>query len=309
MVWYLLLLMLFSSIELPIYAQSLKRSSYGRIKTSSFQLLDDPVDVVIVSHPKDKETIELCIDGIKENCSQVRRVIVVSSEPLTEKAEWFDERQYPFSKEDVSLKIGKDNPIQAKEFFEHDHPVGWYYQQLLKLYAMFVIPDISSNVLVIDADTVFMNPVDFLNHSYGGLFCTSDEPAKQKYIDHAKRLLPSYRRIYPHVYSVCHHMLFQRAILERLFNTVEKIHGTPFWTAFCWCVDLEEGGASEYELYYNFSLSRTLQVALRKLKWTNSSIIENMSQFKSEGYHFVSFHTYMRDSLQKNIEWRKKNHQ
>ncbi|MFI5343132.1 MAG: DUF6492 family protein [Chlamydiales bacterium] len=269
-----------------------------------YPLVDDSIDVVIVSHPKDKNTVELCIDGIQQNCSQIRRLIVVSSEPLTDKAEWFDEALFPFSKEDVTLAIGRGKSLVAKSFFmhkSHRNP-GWYYQQLLKLYSGFVIPGISSNVLVIDADTVFLNPVEFMNpETYGGLFCftTFDKvkpyiSAFNRYISHAKRLLPGYKRVYPEYYSISHHMLFQKPILEDLFSTVEKQHKKRFWKAFCASVDLNEGGASEYEIYFNFALTRTKQVAIRPLKWINSPDLNKRGEYQEEGYHFASFHTYLR---------------
>lgn len=262
----------------------------------NYRLLDAEIDVVIVSHPKDKDTIDLCIEGIRENCPLVRRVIVVSSHRLTKNAEWFDEKQYPFSKNDVFLKIGRGSKKKAEAYFNQSgRPVGWFYQQLLKLYAPLVIPNISPNVLVIDADTVFLNPVTFLNEVNGGLFCMSSLPAKRRYLDHAKRLVPGYERVYPEVYSVCHHMLFQKPILKDLFKKVEKFHKTSFWKAFCLCVDLDERkGASEYEIYYNFALRNTDQVELRPLHWKNSPTLDQISIFKAEGYQFVSFHTYLR---------------
>lgn len=265
-------------------------------KKIHYQLADDPIDVVIVSHPKDQETLDLAIEGIKENCNNIGRVIVVSSVKLSDKCEWFDEKDFPFSLQDVIKAIGKGDQAKSEKYFEtHYRPPGWYLQQLLKLYAPFVIPGISSNVLVLDADAIFMNPVEFLNDSFGGLFCYSTLRAKNRYLDHAARVLPGYKRVYPKVYSVCHHMLFQQAILKDLFDTVEQHHGTTFWNAFCQCVDIDgSGGASEYEIYYNFALRRTDQVQLRKLKWKNSSSVEQRDQFKRKGYHFVAFHSYMK---------------
>lgn len=259
-----------------------------------YPLTNDWIDVVIVSHPKDKQTLELCIEGIRQNCTMIRRVIVVSPEPLSEQAEWFNEADFPFTKEQVFLQIGKGNLMMAKSFFQRNRNLGWYYQQLLKLYASFVIPDISSNVLVLDADTVFLNPVDFLNEKQGGLFCVSTLRAMEIYFSHAKRLVPGYKRIHPEAYSVCHHMLFQKAIMLDLFNTVENYHKTPFWKAFCDCVDIQRGGASEYEIYYNFALSHSNQPELRPLKWKNSGELEKLEWFRQEGYHFISFHTYLR---------------
>jgi hypothetical protein len=261
-----------------------------------YSLIHDPIDVVIACHDKDKKTLDLCIEGIKENCKNIGRVIIISAKPLTDKAEWFNETAFPFTKKEVALVIARGDKKEAQKFSRHKgRGPGWYFQQLLKLYAPFVIPDISSNVLVIDADTIFMNPTEFLNESGGGLFCVSSEQPQERYLKHAKRLVPSYKRIYPEYYSVCHHMLFQKAILKDLFHTVEKYHDTSFWKAFCSCVDFEgEQGASEYEIYYNYALRHTDQVQIRGLKWTNSAHLDEKDLFKKAGYHFVAFHTYMR---------------
>lgn len=271
-------------------------SLMGKEKTQDkveYPLVNEWIDVVIVSHPKDQSTINLCIEGIRQNCELVRRVIVVSSEPLTDQAEWFNEADYPFSKEEVGLKIGRGNALIAKTFFGRNRSLGWYYQQLLKLYAPFVIPGISSNVLVVDADTIFINPVEFINEKNGGYFCVSPLMQMSTYFDHAKRLVPHFERAFPEQYCVCHHMLFQKAILEDLFEQVEKRHKVPFWEAFCRCVDIHRGGASEYIIYFCFAFSRTDQMELRPLKWTNSTDLTKLEGFRNEGYHFASFHTYL----------------
>lgn len=266
------------------------------INKISYVLGHDPIDIVIACHKKDKRTLEYCIEGILENCIKARRVILISSEPLTDKAEWFDENFFPFSKKEIALVIVKGNKKEASRFFrQKDRGPGWYFQQLLKLYAPFVIPNISSNVLVIDADTIFMNPTQFLNESGGGLFCVSQEQPQERYLKHAKRLVPNYKRIYSEYYSVCHHMLFQKPILQDLFHTVEQYHKVLFWKAFCLCVDYKgDKGASEYEIYYNYALRHTEQVQIRGLKWANSAHLDEKNLFKKAGYHFVAFHTYMR---------------
>ena len=273
-----------------------------------YELTHDPIDAVIVAHRKDKETLDYCINGIRENCSKVRRIIVVSAEKLTNQAEWFNENLFPFSVDDIYLAIGKGDKKSSQAFFQnHNRGPGWYLQQLLKLYSPFIIPKISSNVLIVDADVVFLNPVKFLNKQKGGLFCVNHNKAKPLYLQHAERLVPGYQRIYPEVYSVCHHMLFQRPILEDLFNTVEQYHGTEFWVAFCSCVvPNPKKGASEYEIYYNFALTHTDQVALRELKWMNSAHPELRKEYEKEGYHFVGFHTYLRKNRKKKIEEDKK---
>lgn len=269
-----------------------------------YPLTEELIDVVIVSHPKDKKTLDDCIKGIKENCWRIRRVIVVSSKKLTHQAEWFSEKDFPFTLEEVALEITRGDKKKGQTFIRtKERGPGWYFQQLLKLYSPFIIPDISSNVLVIDADTIFLNTTDFLNTKGGGLFCVDYKDINKNYFLHASRLIPGYRRVYPQFYSICHHMLFQKPILENLFQVVEKGHGgIPFWKAFCRAVDLHYPGASEYEIYFNFALRNSKQVQIRELKWGNSAHLDEMAFFKEAGYHFVSFHTYIRGKLPRTFQ-------
>lgn len=291
----LIFILLCFCIDMSLHAKDKKVSKKTENQKTEYSLSDDPIDVVIVSHQKDQETLDDCIEGLEENCEGIRRIIVVSAERLTKNAEWFDESQFPFNKQSITNHIAQGKLKATMQLFARTRNAGWYYQQLLKLYSPFIIPDISANVLVCDADTIFLNPVQFLNDAHGGLFCVSPHPAMHRYLKHAARLLPGFKRIHPEHYGVCHHMLFQRPILKDLFKIVEKHHEMPFWKAFCACVNIKEGGASEYELYYNFALSRTDQVELRPLKWTNSPHLEKIDTFKKNGYHFVSFHTYLRE--------------
>lgn len=269
-----------------------------------YPLTNDPIDVVIVTHPKDKETLNDCICGIRENCKEVRRVIVVSSEVLTEEAEFFCEDQFPFTIEEIAMAIVRGDKKKRVKFFYGKHRTpGWYFQQCLKLYASLVIPDISPNVLILDSDTCFMNEVKFLNESNGGLFCLSTKRPKPSYFEHARRLVPGYKRMNPQYYSVCHHMLFQRPILEDLFKAVEEHHGKPFWKAFCHCVDTKDNrGGSEFEIYYSYAHRNTDQVESRMLKWDDKSEFGKKDQLAAKGYHFCSFHTYLRNKKKKIIK-------
>ena len=109
------------------------------------------IDIVIPAHQKDLATLDYSIAGIRKNIVGVRRIIVVSKEKYTDQAEWFNEALYPFSFKEISDLVGGSN-------------VGWNYQQLLKLYAVLVIPDISENVLIVDSDTVFYRKVKFFDN-------------------------------------------------------------------------------------------------------------------------------------------------
>ena len=262
------------------------------ITLTSYTFINDPIDVVIPAIEKDLETLHFCIEGIRQNCPSIRRVIVVSKEPLTDQAEWYPESLYPFTKTDVSQAIFQTDNAERS---------GWYFQQLLKLYAPLVIPNISSNVLILDADTIFLKAVSFLNEKNGGLYNPGREN-NSHYFNHASKLLPSFRRYSKRLSGISHHMLFQRPVIEHLFSLVESHHALPFWKAFCSAVNPGHfSGASEYEIYFNFVFQQTDQVNLRLLKWGNVSGLD-WDAFNEKGFDFAACHSWMRNpsSLKEN---------
>lgn len=255
----------------------------------------DPIDVIIPCTHKDLPTLDLCIDAIKMHGRDVRRVIVISKEKLTDKAEWFDEKEYPFSLTDIGHTIFPNNPQTASDFSRG----GWILQQLLKLYAPFVIPDISSNVLCLDADVIFFKPVEFINESNTALYAISKE-FHLPYFIHMVKLLPSLSRAFINYSGICHHMLFQREILSELFAEIRAAHpGKKVWEAICSVIDPREidgSCLSEYEIYFNYIFSRDKNVKLRPLMWTNAigpspEILRAHSQI---GFDFVAYHEHMR---------------
>lgn len=269
-----------------------------RLQNVVYDLSAEPIDVVIPCSAKDAyDSLPLCIKGIKKYGANVRRVIVVSPEKFSDEAEWFDEKLYPFSKDEVAYEMFQDAEMAKAYCGDSRNRLGWLYQQLLKLYAPFVIPGISSNVLILDSDVIFLNPVNFLNKQNGGLYCVGTEYCAP-YFEHAARLLPGLKKEYAKWSGVVHHMLFQRSILQDIFNKVETHHGEEMWKAICHCVDrsiLWYSFCSEYEIYFNYAFAHTSQVEIRHLKWNNVNNLKNLVELKAAGYHFVGWHAYSRD--------------
>ncbi len=290
----LLVALVLSSFFVPVEMEASKQKKYA--------FKNDPIDVVIPSTAKDVAILNHCIDGIKKNCKNVRRVIVVSKERLTYNAEWFPEASYPFTKIDVGIALFTGNVEKGKAFTATAYWGGWYYQQLLKFYAPYVIPGISSNVLVLDSDTIFLRPVTFLNRHKAGNYNPGTEYVSSYFV-HAARLVKGLKKLYKEHSGISHHMLFQRPVLDDLFQTVEKEHKKPFWVAFCNSVQLDNPctqGASEYEIYFNFLFSRTKKATIRKLTWQNVSSIEALEEFRQRGYDYVSCHSWMREKINPN---------
>lgn len=254
-----------------------------------------PIDVVIPCTEKDLPTLELCIDALRTYAQGIRRIIVVSRKKFTEKAEWFDERYYPFSKYDVAWEVFNRNHERAVSFIEKPGSrCGWLYQQLLKLYAPFVIPEISSNLLIVDADVIFFKPVSFLTKEGAGLYNPGNEPYHVPYFQHMAALVPGLRRVFPEYSGITHHMLFQRPVVEDLFATIQRHHGIEPWRAICKCIShVHLNGAffSEYETYFNFVFSRTNQVKIRVLKWENT---RELCDRENQGYDYLACHAHLR---------------
>jgi len=250
--------------NLHIHCKNLKKF---RISVFAF-------DVVVPLGPNDVDRIDQQLDHVRRNVVGCRHIYVISSQPLTtHKARVIDERAFPFSIEDVANVLGKSGRN------------GWYLQQLIKLYAGLVIPELSDTYLVVDADTFFLRPTRFFDSGMP-LYNTGDE-YHPPYFEHMARMHPSFVRRSPRS-GICHHMLFNRDIVFEMMSLIDG----PFWVKFLECVDpteMEKSGASEYEMYFHYILGHHHEkIQIRPLKWANTTI--------SNGHDldYVSCHWYAR---------------
>ena len=238
------------------------------------------LDVVIPCDEKDISTLEACIRGVREHVSEVRNVFVVSKRRLSDHADWLPEDRYPFSLADVERFL----PQAGSR-------AGWYFQQLLKLYASFVLPDPTHRVLVVDADTIFQRRCPMLGGDGRPLYAVGTE-YHEPYFAHMHRLLPGLHRVGPHS-GIVHHMILDRTVLGMLFQEVESLHAKSFWQAFLEQVASSEApasGASEYEIYFNYWQWRDPGYGrLRSLAWANVADAANVYNLD-----FASAHSWMR---------------
>lgn len=234
-------------------------------------------DIVIPVGENDISFINTQLEYTTQNIIGYRNIYIIVSEKyitsITNKnVIIINENIFPFTKNENSRS-------------------GWYFQQLLKMYAGFVIKDILPVYLVIDADTCFLKPIKFIkNNKY--LFNYSSE-YHQVYFKHMSKLHPSLYKKSKHS-GICHHMIFDRYYIKKLFELVEKYHDKPFYQVFMSSIDPSEfnnSGASEYELYFNFMLIYyPNKIRLRELIWKNGNINEN-----NNGFDYISNHYYIRN--------------
>ena len=89
-------------LTLQIFALS---CLFSTLDATHYKFLNEPIDVVIPAVEKDIPTLNLCVESIRKYGEGVRRVIVVSKDRLTDQAEWFDEKKFPFDQDSVAYQI------------------------------------------------------------------------------------------------------------------------------------------------------------------------------------------------------------
>lgn len=278
-------------------------------------------DIVITSCEKDKIILQKCIYSIKKYISDYRRIIVVSDKVLTniENVEWFDEKKFPFTKKDLYDHMYNVVPDSLRK-----KRLG-YINQLLKLYAHSVIPNLTDNILIIDSDIVFIKESIFFDTKKGNMNDKKKElipkygynymyPNGWKmYQNHFKKLHPTFHDF--NKSGICHHIIYNKNIIEELFNKVEKYHNKTFWEIYLELMDTRPGQIhsepANCELYFNYITKfHPDKFILRKIKWLespanagqnnkankNNSIIEEQTKKAlSEGCNYIAFHSYDRD--------------
>jgi hypothetical protein len=239
-------------------------------------------DIVVPVGPNDLDIIKQQIEYTKKNIIGYRNIYIISSDKSLniDDCITISEDIFPFTKETVSNFHGK---ISRN---------GWYLQQLIKLYAGLVIPNILGRYLVIDSDTLFLKPTTFIKDDKC-LYNFSKEYHKP-YFDHMKKLDKNLTRQDMNKSGVCHHMMFETKYIKLLFNKIENIHKDKFYNIFLKnVIDIYNSGASEYEIYFNFMLKYYHnKIIIRPLKWTPTS---SLVKYKDNTYYdYISYHWFLR---------------
>lgn len=237
-------------------------------------------DIVIPVGPNESDSIITQIEYTKKNVLGYRNIYLICFDPKTKIDDCItiDERIFPFNIKTVA------------SFHGSSWRNGWYLQQLLKLYAGLVIPNILETYLVLDADTFFMKPTVFIKdnkccYNYG-------KECHSPYFNHMKLLDNSLKRVYADKSGICHHMMFETKKIKKMFSLIEKNHvENKFYEIFLNKVDRKfyanGSGASEYELYFNYLLTyHHDEIIIRKLKWKDSKSLDKNMDYVSVHWHY-----------------------
>lgn len=243
-------------------------------------------DIVICLGPNDKDIIFNSILYTKKNIIGYRNIYIISYDKSIhiDGVITIDENIFPFNKNTFVSIFGNNNRN------------GWYLQQLLKIYAGKVIPDILDKYLIIDSDTFFLKPTKFITDDNKIIITTGSE-FHEPYFLHMNRLHNSLKKTNS-LSGISHHSLFVRKYIDEIIELVEKNfnNSKPFWQIFIEMLDRKEyngSGCSEYELYFTYiTLYHSDKYITRQLKW------ENLTRFdinNKNDNHFVSIHWYSRE--------------
>jgi len=244
-------------------------------------------DIVIPLGPHDMNKINRQLEHTKQNVIGYRNIYIIPYDPNIrfEGCITIPESMFPFDIWSVYNFHGKSERG------------GWYLQQLLKLYAGFVIPNIMERYLVIDSDTIFLKPTKFIHDNGVPLFNYSHE-CWREYFLFMERLHPSFRKIHEKS-GICHHMIFEKKYVREMIEMVKKqnedLNFRGFYDIFLHKVDrnyIHFSGASEYELYFNYMLNyHSDKILVRTLKFINTNHFD-FEQGNPEDLDYVSIHWY-----------------
>jgi len=248
-----------------------------------------PIPVLITCADKDQELLPLVMQRLKAYGLGLGRILVVSPRPPTPipglPIDWIHDDRLPLKQAQVLPYLGRDAAL------------GWWWQQLVKLLMLHWWPQLGSRLLVWDSESLLLKPLRFQD-ARGRVLLHPASELHAAYTAHLERLVPGLKRWHPRLSGITHWILLDRWILEDLIQRVEQHWQMPFWQAFLAAVSPEwrlQGGASEYDLYFNFALQfHPNRVRLRQLPWRVSGALCEAVNDESNA-HYVTLHRHLRD--------------
>lgn len=229
-------------------------------------------DIVIPVGPNEIDNIHSQLMMTRANVIGFRNIYIIcyDSNVKIDGCIMIHENMFPFKIDDVAEIFARYHGKKNRN--------NWYFQQLLKLYIGFIVPDILDKYLVIDSDVFFLKPIEFIKDNKM-IFTTGNEN-HPPYFKHMSKVHPSFTKNI-NKSGIAHHMIFYKKYIQEIFDIVEEYHKIPFWKVFLEMVEEHkkyeieniESGASEYELYFNYVYKyHNDNIIIRTLSWENKPV-------------------------------------
>lgn len=242
----------------------------------------DKFDIVLPVGPNEIPIINDVVNLIKNNVKGFNNIYLLTPDETLNITGCItiNENIFPFTKQEITEILGESCRIT------------WVYQQLLKLYAINVIPNCLDNILILDSDVFILKELHFIENNKP-IFTVGYEYTIE-YHEHSKKLHPSLIRANQKYSGVSHHMLFNKKFLKELFDLIENYHNKPFFNIFLESIDNRDKNdfkCSEYEIYFNFMcLYHYNDIIIRELIWGNVHYLDD--KVLSE-YDYASIPKYL----------------
>jgi hypothetical protein len=251
---------------------------------------------VVVFHPRDRATIRQCVQGIRDSLC-LSDITLISCEEGRRDAKELGVRW--LSEDEVV-------PGLCARSFD-SWRWGWYFQQILKLGAAQHIE--SQRYLVVDADTVFLRRVEFVDLQGRTLFARGTEYHRPYFDTFAEMFGFEAQREYS---FITHHMCFERQVVAEMLGCMGP-SGT-WWESIAGYLaprppHMSDAQFSEYESYGHFMKNRHPdRMRVRDLAWTVWPSVPDERDLcrLARRYDFVSAHAHIRDhpmSLARRMKW------
>lgn len=254
---------------------------------------DVKYDIVTTIHSKDKNRYEIFNKYNKKNLINGGKMYYVSYKDFNNDMNYISEKLYPFTKQNVVDYIKNYIP---------EHRWGWYYQQLLKLYIFKVHKFETENVLIFDSDILLLKQIHLFDGNNPKIFkrLTGDKKIHVPYLMSIKYIINDLY-VNENDSGISHMMIFNKKILDTLFDKIENFHKKPLWKI---CLDsainyiniygYNMSILSEYELYYNYVVNYFPDeyVVDKNMKYLDIAYCKFDFYRNKNKYYYIADHHY-----------------
>jgi hypothetical protein len=218
------------------------------------------LDAVVLTTSKDTRAFLKSIEsGLKHLVDvDIFYVITPNSEDLAKQVSHLlsprivivDESIFPFRHDNISsimfetVKERGIYPMNGNSHFEKTvyGKVGWFLQQLLKMYAGKICK--LNDFVWLDSDIIWFKDVKFIANDTESVPVSSSKryDGSKYYYATSSQYHPAYLATLPrisgisllsdqpvHRSGICHHMVVVKSVMDELFRLAEEIHGRPMW--------------------------------------------------------------------------------
>lgn len=232
-------------------------------------------DLIIMATEKDLSTLKIALPFYKQNLN-AGTIYIIASQKIKDKiselegVEFFDEDTlYPGMNFNAIADIIEEISGERKR-------AGWYFQQFLKFAWSYRCT--GKYYVVIDADTIPLNHIDFMDDNNRYLFTQKIEYNKP-YFDTMEKLFAGKIKRCGDFSFVAENMIFDCEYVKELIGFIETnddLKGTCYWQKILYAVAPEsilKSGFSEFETYGNYMLTVHPEAThMRKLRTAREAV-------------------------------------